>query len=279
MLTLKKALADFGRKLFRKGNTQATIAGYLQGAEMIYKLCGKVENRKEVKAKEIENVIFSRKDRSIWTKAYYAVRIRAFLKFCRSIDIKVINPEQVIIPKTRIKEAKYLNNEEEKKVMYNLQFEDFLLKVWIMLMIGTGLRISEACNLSKEDLNKTKIVGGFYQIPIQWKGGETRAIFLSEELYILCKQRARRHNKKTILGITNRELARKIQVFSEDIGIKFTAHTLRHTYLTKLAESWVELYKIQKLAGHKCIITTSRYLHTCDLELANAVWKLYKVSY
>ena len=59
-----------------------------------------------------------------------------------------------------------------------------------------------------------------------------------------------------------------IKNFSENINIKFTAHTLRHTYLTKLAKKGAELYKIQKIAGHKCIITTSRYLHACNKELA-----------
>lgn len=242
-------------------------------------MCGKVENWQEISTREIEDLIFSNKKRSQGTRASYAITIRSFLKFCRSKDLNLINPESITVPKMHIKEAKYLSLEMENKILNRIEKEELTLKVAIKLMLSTGLRVSEASNLTKEDLNKAKFICGLYQIPIQGKGQNTRAIFITEEVYNLCKLRASRHTKQTVLGIKSHEIQRRIKNFSKKIEIKFTAHTLRHTYLTKLAENGVELYKIQKIAGHKCIITTSRYLHTCDIELAQAVGKLHKFAY
>ncbi|MDR0650124.1 MAG: site-specific integrase [Candidatus Peribacteria bacterium] len=50
--------------------------------------------------------------------------------------------------------------------------------------------------------------------------------------------------------------------------IPFTAHTLRHTYLSHLARNGADIYKIQKIAGHSSILTTSLYLHCSNRELA-----------
>lgn len=279
MITLKKMIAEFSKKLSRRGNSIHTIRRYAEWVERIFNLCGKLENWQNISSKEIENLIFGNKKRSQGTKASYAITIRSFLKFCRSREINMINPETITVPKMHIKEAKYLNLEAENKVLRFAEKTDFTLKVALKLMLSTGLRVSEASNLTKEDLNKAKFIYWLYQIPIQWKGQNTRAIFITEEVYNLCKLRASRHTKQTVLGIKAHEIQRRIKKISEKLEIKFTAHTLRHSYLTKLAENGIELYKIQKIAGHKSIITTSRYLHTCDIELAQAVWKLHKFAY
>lgn len=279
MKTFQKALAEFSKKLCRRWDSIETIKRYSQSVERIFKLCNKVEEWKSITHKEIEDIIFGNKKRSQGTKASYAISIRRFLKFCRSQDINIINPEAITVPKTQVKEAKYLTSNNEEKIIAALNKENFTLKVAVKLMLSTGLRVSEATKLTKEDLNRVKLIWGLYQIPIQWKGGTTRAIFITEEVYNLCKIRSSRHNKQSVLWVKSHEIQRRIKTFSEKIKIKFTPHTLRHTYLTKLAENGVELYKIQKIAGHKCIITTSRYLHTCDLELAQAVGKLHKFAY
>lgn len=279
MITLKKMITEFSKKLCRRWDSIHTIRRYTEWVEKIFNLCWKIENWQEIRSREIEDLIFGNKKRSQGTKASYAITIRSFLKFCRSRDLNLINPETITVPKIHIKEARYLSLEAENKILKSAEKSDFTLKVALKLMLSTGLRVSEASNLTKENLNKAKFICWLYQIPIQGKGQNTRAIFITEEIYNLCKLRASRHTKQTVLWIKTHEIQRKIKNFSEKLKIKFTAHTLRHTYLTKLAENGVELYKIQKIAGHKCIITTSRYLHTCDLELAQAVGKLHKFAY
>ena len=268
-MKLERAYVDFAIKLSRKGFPLNTIKKYIQAIKKIYEVCWKTDdNRTTLSCREIENYIYSNKKRSDWTKRVIAVQIRAFLKFCSTLWLEVINHGQITIKKYNQKEAKYLNEEEESKMLEELEYEELKLRWAIMLMLTTGARISEATNLTKQQLRGAEKINGLFQIPIQWKGWTTRALFLPEKTYKICEKIANKHNKRKVLWIEASHIQKMIKTFSKNINIKFTAHTLRHTYLTKLAKKGAELYKIQKIAGHKCIITTSRYLHACNKELA-----------
>lgn len=240
----------------------------MEAVERIFKACSKTENWKEITSKEIEKFIYWNKKRSDWTKRVYAVQIRAFLRFCRSFDLPVINPEQIAVRKYFQKEAKYLKKEEEIEMLAELQRERLIVRTAILLMLWTGMRIKEACTLTKEQLKRAEFIDWVFQVPIEWKWGKTRAIFISSTIYQYCLLRAKRHENKTVLWVQTHEIQKQVKKFSERIWIKFTPHTLRHTYLTKLAQKWADLYKIQKIAGHSSITTTSRYLHTHNKELA-----------
>ena len=87
------------------------------------------------------------------------------------------------------------------------------------------------------------------------------------------------HNKKTIIPVKSAQIQKLIKKFSRKLAISFSAHTFRHTFCTKLAQKGVDIYKIQKLAGHTCIITTSRYLHTSNIELAKVSLLIANINY
>ncbi|MBE9529295.1 MAG: site-specific integrase, partial [Proteobacteria bacterium] len=48
-------------------------------------------------------------------------------------------------------------------------------------------------------------------------------------------------------------------------------HDLRHTFATRLVQSGVDLYKVQKLLGHKTPAMTQRYAHHYSESLRGAV--------
>lgn len=273
-MKFERAIADFAVKLSRKGFPLDTIKKYIVAVKKIFQVCNRIwedkgENeRMNITCREIENYIYWNKNRSDGTKRVVAVQIRAFLRFCSTLNLPVINFWQITIKKYTEKEAKYLNEQEEAIILEALQGENLTLRTSIILMLTTGLRVSEATSITKQQLRSAYFFEGIYQIPIQWKGQKTRAIFLPPNTYELCEKLSNKHSWRSVLGMETQSLQQAIKRFSRAIWIKFTAHSLRHTYLTKLAQKGADLYKIQKIAGHKCIITTSRYLHACNKELA-----------
>lgn len=51
----------------------------------------------------------------------------------------------------------------------------------------------------------------------------------------------------------------------------FHFHDLRHTCATRMVQAGVDLYKVQRLLGHKSPIMTQRYVHHCPESLRDGV--------
>ena len=139
-------------------------------------------------------------------------------------------------------------------------------KALLMVIYGSGLRVSEALNLRVNDIDGKRMT-----LHIRCsKNRKDRHVILSPVVY----ERLRTYwkscrfndyvffgkNKKTSISIGT---ASKIyQGAKEKCGIKKSGglHALRHAFATHMLESGVDLFIIKELLGHSSIHSTVRYL-------------------
>jgi integrase len=60
--------------------------------------------------------------------------------------------------------------------------------------------------------------------------------------------------------------------------VDFHFHDLRHTFATRLVQVGVDLYKVQRLLGHKSPVMTQRYAHHYPESLRDGVAMLDRVA-
>jgi integrase/recombinase XerD len=145
-------------------------------------------------------------------------------------------------------------------------------KTILMLLYGSGLRVSELVSLEVNDLFLEEGI-----IKVLGKGNKERLVPIGEktirqvELYL---QYYRRHvaDKQSgaplILNQQGKSLSRisifkTIKKLAEKAGINKTIspHTLRHTFATVLIEAGADLRAVQQMLGHQSITTTEIYTH------------------
>lgn len=132
----------------------------------------------------------------------------------------------------------------------------------------TGLRYGDAFSLTNKEIKGSYIrkeqqkVKTYVQIPLK-----RRAIEILEKYDYKCKKGnifPRRENQTC-----NRDVKKIASLAGIEKNLTF--HISRHTFGSRLAESNVTAFIIQKMMGHGCIKTTSRYIKTNLSTLNNAM--------
>lgn len=156
-----------------------------------------------------------------------------------------------------------------------------------LLGLCCGLRISEVCNLTKQDIDfeseKIKIVQG--------KGSKDRYVMLPTKLKPILEIWFRINESEQVVPAMYKDKLRtaqlgknfrkyldeaglKIETFKTSLGQQryaYSFHTLRHTYATFLLEKGVDLYYVQRALGHSDIHTTQVYAYISNKDLQNKI--------
>ncbi len=155
-----------------------------------------------------------------------------------------------------------------------------------MLMLRSGLRVSEVTNLTLDsiDFRRAKI------LVQQGKGSKDRISYISEDAmkalvsYIKVRQRAR--TRKVFLvtkgiykgqPLSVRGVQKRMEYYARKAGLPISCHHLRHTMATEMLNAGSELATIQDLLGHSNIKTTQRYCKISNIRVQQDYHKAMEI--
>lgn len=216
------------------------------------------------------------------TQNYYLIALRAFLKFLRKRGIEALSPERIELAKVPERSIDLITAAELKRLMSapdGKTLEGKRDKAILELLFSTGLRISELCGLSTDDIDMSRD-----EFSVRGKGDKVRVVFLSDSArsavqdYVkhrkdmddaLFVRYGRKMNDGGDLRISPRAVQRLIKHYAVAAGItrKVTPHVIRHSFATDLLSNGADLRSVQALLGHANIGTTQVYTHVTDKHL------------
>jgi integrase len=146
------------------------------------------------------------------------------------------------------------------------------MKDLVVLLVDTGLRLSEALGLAWSDVEDDWIR--------VWssKNGKPRSVPKTprvRDLFQRRKTEAPADFTSVFWNLDFWSAEYQWKAVREALGKaddeQFVMHMLRHTFCSRLAQRGVQIQTIQQLAGHKSIQMTMRYAHLCPANLQKAM--------
>ncbi len=140
----------------------------------------------------------------------------------------------------------------------------------VELLFSTGIRISELCNLTVQDVNLNES-----EVRIHGKGNKERMIHLTEkstidaltkyaklfqdklqkDSYFFLNKMGKRLSPQSVRSMMNTLVENAL------IPLHITPHMFRHSFATSLVNQDVDIRCIQEILGHSSIRTTEIYTH------------------
>lgn len=140
----------------------------------------------------------------------------------------------------------------------------------IEFLFATGIRISELCNLTPNEVN-------LYEgsILIYGKGSKERRIHIgNEDVLDILREYEKKYHKEIVScnhffasqsgkPLSDQSVRRMINKYTSVASIEqhITPHMFRHTFATALLEEDVDIRYIQEMLGHSSINVTEIYTH------------------
>jgi integrase/recombinase XerD len=210
---------------------------------------------------------------SISTVRSYIRVWKAFFNWCYQEELIDNNPVKRLKQPKEIKKIIPAFTQEHIEKMLSVcdtqDDEGFRNYVILLLLLDTGMRISELAQLSVADVNFQSCY-----IKVFGKGRKEREIGIYPEMSKLLWKYVHKYRKpkdpnETILFIGRKgalsaigihDVIKRIQKLSGLTDIKLSAHVFRHTFAKMYLDSGGEIFKLSREMGHSSIQVTKIYL-------------------
>ncbi|MDQ7792826.1 MAG: tyrosine-type recombinase/integrase [bacterium] len=212
--------------------------------------------------------------------------VRSLFRFLHRRGYLAENPAEVLESARQGRTLPvYLSYEDGNRLLGGIRGEfgerDYAM---CLLMLATGLRVSEVVGLDLPD-----ILPGKDYLRVKGKGRKERDVPLSPAIieavmaYKAVRPAAARPEDRLALflssqrtRITARAVQQRVKLWVQGLeltstdGSRVTPHKLRHSYATEIFQEGGDLRTLQALLGHESIATTQIYTHVSDRQKEQA---------
>lgn len=276
MLKVKHAHQKFIKDLKIKGRSPTTIASYDRHLDDLIKFLKEIKKDKvhHVNKKDLSGFAKYLKGKGYTKKSIAAksTTARSFFKFLEINEYITSNPAVVLeeIKQETKESTPRILSAVEYRALRDVARKDVRNYTIIELLLQTGIKIGELTRIRKEDisLKKGKLTGKLAIRNTKNKVERTIPLNNTAETAIKDYLKVRPKTKEKILFVTKTGhpiLLRNVRVFIKlyykKAGITDAkVHDLRHTFCAHHLKKGTSLLVVAKMAGHKKLATTEKYL-------------------
>ncbi len=211
------------------------------------------------------------------------VTLRVFCRWALNAELIASDPTNAIKPVKQVQQApRWLDRKEQYALLRAAEKDGDLRNLAIiLLMMNTGLRVSEVAGLKLSDVEMSDRKG---QVTVCGKGTKVRTIPLNAEIRKALRdylaKRPKVQHDSLLVNQKGEPLGRlgieyQVATLGRLAGLEHvTPHMLRHTFAKNLVDQSVSLDQVATLMGHRSLTTTARYTQPSQQDLARAVEKL-----
>ena len=204
--------------------------------------------------------------------------LRAILRLCSRKGLKVMDIEDIKVPKREKRKIDYLTETEiaefikvvgQKRRGYANTNRVKNVAI-VELLYATGIRVGELCALNRNSIKNR-------QFTVVGKSKSPRICFITERVEkMIGEYMTMRDDKDIALFVSNQSQKRMTphrvrEIFEcacarSDFN-NIHPHTIRHSFATKMLEREVDLRYIGEFLGHESLDTTKIYTHFSNPKL------------
>ena len=150
-------------------------------------------------------------------------------------------------------------------------------KAIIAILLSTGCRISEICDLNREDINLDKL-----ECTVLGKGNKERVVYFDDETAMFLQQYldSRSDDYEALFvgrgssRMTPGGVRKRLNIISEQARVENVhPHRFRRTLATNLISRGMPIQMVASIMGHEKLDTTMVYIHSDKTDIRNGYRK------
>ena len=265
-----------------RGMSEKTCIGYGSDLRLFaaYLKRRKIENAAEVKREDIVAFLANEREKGMKgsTRSRRTAAIRMFFRYLKERRRIAQNPSDLMdAPKKALALPRVLSEQEVFSMLDEVKGDDPISlrdRAILEVMYGCGLRVSELCELKREDIvadgELLRILGKGSKeriVPIGTAAGRALTAYLEGSRESFSRgDLSEGHIFLTRLGkpFTRQGIFKIVRARAAAVGIaadRISPHVLRHCFASHMLSHGADIRAIQELLGHADIGTTQIYTH------------------